>query len=349
MKIKFEYIWQDGHGPTQNLRSKTKIIEEDTIGGIKVENLPVWNFDGSSTKQATGDKSDCILQPVRVIEDPTRTDGYLVLCEVLNPDWTPHETNTRHKLRGVKKKYDKHKYWFAFEQEYVLTNSGGIPLGFPSVGYPEPQGTYYCGVGTNNVEGRELVEDHLDMCLDSGIDITGINAEVMVGQWEYQLISTDAIKAADDLILSRYLLIKSMERYQVVVDFSPKPIKGDWNGSGMHVNFSTKETRDEGGEELFTDICNTLGLHHKEHIEVYGYGNQERLTGNHETQSIEQFSYGVSDRGSSIRIPINVVKDDWKGYLEDRRPASNGDPYLILEKLVKTVTTALVTRGVESL
>jgi len=343
-KIKLEYIWLDGYNPEQNIRSKTKILDTKELeDGVKVENLPVWSFDGSSTRQATGDNSDCLLQPVHMIKDPTRNEGYIVLCEVLNADWTPHKSNTRHKLRKLKKGANKHKFWFAFEQEYVLTNIQGKPLGFPAIGYPNPQGEYYCGVGTQNIEGRDVVEDHLDLCLEAGLDITGVNAEVMIGQWEYQLISKDLLKAADDLIFSRYLLLKIMERYQVIVELKPKPVEGDWNGSGMHVNFSTKETREKGGKEMFDSICESLGFFHKEHIEVYGADNEKRLTGLHETQSIDKFSYGISDRGASIRIPISTVKNDWKGYLEDRRPASNGDPYLILEKLVDTVSTALVT------
>ena len=271
------------------------------------------------------------------------------MCEVLNPDWTPHTSNTRHKLRKLSKNTNKHKFWFAFEQEYVLTNIQGKPLGFPTIGYPRPQGEYYCGIGTENVEGRDVVEEHLDLCLEAGLDITGVNAEVMVGQWEYQLMGKNTLKAADDLIFSRYLLIRTMEKFGVVVDLAPKPVEGDWNGSGMHVNFSTKETREEGGKEMFENICDSLGFYHDEHIDVYGAGNDKRLTGLHETQSIDKFSYGVSDRGSSIRIPISTVKNDWKGYLEDRRPASNGDPYLILEKLVMNVSSTLKTSKEQNL
>ena len=343
-KIKLEYIWLDGYNPEQNIRSKTKVLNSKEVeDGLKVANLPVWSFDGSSTKQADGDNSDCILQPVHMVKDPTRDGGFIVLCEVLNSDWTPHSSNTRHKLSKVSKIADKHKFWFAFEQEYVLTNVQDKPLGFPTIGYPQPQGNYYCGIGASNVEGRDLVEEHMDVCLEAGLDITGINAEVMIGQWEYQLMSKNTLRAADELIISRYLLIKLMERYQVVVNLSPKPVEGDWNGSGMHVNFSTTETRQQGGEKLFTDICDSLSFYHKEHIEVYGNNNDKRLTGLHETQSIDKFSFGVSDRGSSIRIPISTVKNNWKGYLEDRRPASNGDPYLILHKLVETVSISLNT------
>ena len=255
-KIKLEYIWLDGYNPEQNIRSKTKILDSKELeDGLKVENLPVWSFDGSSTKQAEGDNSDCLLQPVYMVKDTSRESGYIVLCEVLNPDWTPHKSNTRHKLRELNKLGNKHNFWFAFEQEYVLTNVQDKPLGFPTIGYPDPQGEYYCGIGAGKVEGRDLVEEHLDICLETGLDITGINAEVMIGQWEYQLMSKNTLRAADELIISRYLLFKLMERYQVVVNLSPKPVEGDWNGSGMHVNFSTKETREVGGKKLFLYIC----------------------------------------------------------------------------------------------
>ncbi|MCL4128517.1 UNVERIFIED_CONTAM: hypothetical protein GTU68_031596 [Idotea baltica] len=217
----------------------------------------------------------------------------------------------------------------------------GKPIGFPEEGFPAPQGPYYCAVGSENVAGREFVEEHLDACLDAGIDVTGVNAEVMLGQWEYQVFGKGGKKASDDLIASRYLLYRISESYGVQIDISPKPVKGDWNGSGMHANFSNKEMREIGGKELFKSICESFRPLHKEHIALYGSDNDQRLTGAHETQSIDKFSYGVSDRGASIRIPISVI-EDWKGYLEDRRPASNADPYLVTNRIIKTVETATV-------
>ncbi len=332
-KFKFEYIWLDGYKPVANLRSKTKVLDFDFYNG-ELDILPVWSFDGSSTKQAEGHSSDCLLKPASVYPDPQRHNAFLVVCEVLNADGTPHASNTRALIEN-----NDPEYWFGFEQEYVLTMDGK-PLGFPDKGFPAPQGMYYCSVGTPNVSGREIVEEHLDTCLEAGLELTGVNAEVMIGQWEFQVLGKGAQTAADDLVLSRYLLHRVTESYGVTVEFHPKPIKGDWNGSGMHTNFSNRLMREKGGEELFMAICDKFGKYHQEHIEVYGAHNDQRLTGLHETQAIDKFSYGVSDRGSSIRIPVGTAQN-WKGYLEDRRPASNADPYLVTNRIVLTIEEAL--------
>lgn len=333
-KFKFEYIWLDGYQPEPNLRSKTKILDFDTFDG-DVRQLPEWSFDGSSTLQAEGHSSDCLLKPVAAYPDSARKNGWLVVAEVLNPDGTPHVSNTRALIDD-----DSEDYWFGFEQEYVFMQNGS-PLGFPEKGFPKPQGPYYCAVGYGNVAGRDIVEEHLDACLDAGLSITGINAEVMLGQWEYQCFGKGPRRASDDLIISRYLLHRISEKYGVTVELHPKPIKGDWNGSGLHTNFSNVEMREVGGEELFTAICEAFAPVHQEHIEVYGSSNNERLTGLHETQSIDKFSYGVSDRGASIRIPVSTAQT-WKGYLEDRRPASNADPYRVSARIIRTVKSALV-------
>lgn len=338
-KYKFEYIWLDGYKPEANLRSKTKVLDFDGFDG-DVDLLPEWSFDGSSTKQAEGRSSDCLLKPVACYPDSARVNGWLVMCEVLNPDGTPHASNSRAQITE-----DNNDFWFGFEQEYVFEGENGKPLGFPDTGYPGPQGPYYCAVGYGNVEGREIVEEHLDACLDAGLNITGINAEVLLGQWEFQCFGKGAKKASDDLMIARYLLFRICEQYGVKVNLHPKPIAGDWNGSGMHCNFSNREMREVGGKELFEAICEAFRPVHKEHIDVYGSDNHLRLTGLHETQSIKKFSYGVSDRGSSIRIPVGTAQT-WRGYLEDRRPASNGDPYKISARIIKTVSMAKVGAAV---
>lgn len=333
MKTILEYIWLDGYSPEPNLRSKVRI--EDLNGHPQVEKLPLWSFDGSSTLQAEGKSSDCILKPVSVYSDPIREtflESYLVLCEVLNPDGTPHQSNTRSVLE------ENSDLWFGFEQEYVLSKKGK-PLGFPETGYPEPQGKYYCSVGYPWSAGREIAEEHMNACLGAGIDITGTNAEVLLGQWEYQILGKGSKKSADDLWISRFILQKIGEIHGVQIDLRPKPLtEGDWNGSGMHTNFSNQRMRNSGGEEYFLSICDEFGKYHDESISKYGSGNHLRLTGKHETQSIDSFSYGVSDRGASIRIPVGVIEKGWKGYMEDRRPGSNADPYLVVSVISKVLS-----------
>ena len=324
---KLEYIWLDGYRPEPSLRSKTKIVSKEPGSAA---DCPEWSFDGSSTEQAEGHSSDCILKPVKLIPDPDRNNAFLVMTEVLLPDGSTHPSNGRGTFE------DDDDFWFGFEQEYTIMD-GDSPLGFPKGGYPGPQGPYYCSVGFENAAGRDFVEAHLDTCLAAGLGITGINAEVMKGQWEYQLFGKGAKAAADDLWISRYLLHRTAERFGLSISIHPKPIKGDWNGSGCHTNFSNTAIREQGGEELIKSICEKFGHTHNDHIQSYGSDNDQRLTGLHETQAIDTFSYGVSDRGASIRIPVATVNDGWKGYLEDRRPASNMDPYLVVKRILATV------------
>ncbi len=334
-KTKLEYIWLDGYKPTQSLRSKTKIVKD--FGGT-LEECPMWSFDGSSTEQAEGNSSDCLLKPVALFPDPARNDGWLVMTEVLNPDGSPHVSNGRATIDD-----DDDDFWFGFEQEYFLWDpETNLPLGFPANGYPRPQGPYYCSVGAKNAYGRDIIEEHLDLCLEAGVNVEGINAEVATGQWEFQTFAKGAAAAGDHVWVARYLAERNAEKYGLSINWHPKPLKGDWNGSGMHANFSNSTLREAGSKEVYNTICEAFAPVIQEHIEVYGADNDQRLTGAHETQSIDKFSYGVSDRGASIRIPIATVENGWKGWLEDRRPASNGDPYKIAARIVKTVKKAAV-------
>jgi len=329
MIYKFEYIWLDGYTPEPNLRSKTKVINF-TKEDFTITDLPIWTFDGSSTKQAEGIDSDCLLKPVKMIKDPQRKNGYLVLCEVLNVDETPHASNMRSKIT------DDSNLWLGFEQEFFIYKDG-LPLGHNGI-IPKPQGEYYCGIGSDNISGRDMVEHHLDLCLASGLNMTGINAEVALGQWEFQVMGKGALDACDQLTLARYILNRLSESYKVTIEYHPKPLGNtDWNGSGMHTNFSTKQMREEGGKELFDEIFRVFKTNHDKHISVYGSDNEQRLTGKHETQSIDKFSWGVSDRGASIRIPQTTVKNGWRGYLEDRRPASNACPYMITKQISESL------------
>lgn len=334
-KYKLEYIWLDGYKPTQSLRSKTKIVKD--FGGT-LEECPMWSFDGSSTQQAEGHSSDCLLKPVAIFPDPARKNAYLVMTEVLNADGTAHESNARATIED-----DDNDFWFGFEQEYFIVDPATkLPLGFPEGGFPAPQGPYYCSVGGGKAFGRDIVETHLDQCLEAGINVEGINAEVASGQWEFQIFAKGARQAGDMVWVARYLCERNAETYGVTINWHPKPIKGDWNGSGMHANFSNSVLRECGSRDIYEQICEAFGPVKSEHIAVYGADNDQRLTGLHETQSIDKFSYGISDRGASIRIPIATVENGWKGWLEDRRPASNGDPYKIAGRIIKTVSSVEV-------
>ncbi len=327
-----EYIWMDGQS-TAKLRSKTKIVDGPIL---KISDLPDWGFDGSSTYQAEGHFSDCQLKPVKYIPDPIRGgNNVLVMCEVLNADGSTHVSNTRAHLREVSEKYRFEEAWFGIEQEYTFFK-GAKPLGWPDNGFPAPQGGYYCGVGSDEVFGRPIVEKHMQMCLSAGLSICGINSEVMPAQWEWQVGPLGPLEVADELWLSRWLLYRVAEDFDVSATLYPKPVKGDWNGAGAHTNFSTKAMRAPGGLEVVKAACEKLKMKHKEHIAVYGEHNEERLTGKHETSSINDFRYGVSDRGASIRIPM-ATANNGMGYLEDRRPAANMDPYKVCARLLETV------------
>ncbi len=338
-KYKLEYIWLDGYTPVANLRGKTQVKEFDNFP--KLEQLPMWGFDGSSTRQAEGHNSDCMLKPVACYPDPTKENGLLVMCEVMLPDGTtPHPTNGRATIM------DDEDTWFGFEQEYFLYKDG-VPLGFPASGFPHPQGKYYTGVGYENVGdiAREIVDTHLELCLEAGINHEGINAEVAKGQWEFQVFGKGSKTAADQVWMARYLLMRLTERYQVQVMWHCKPLGADvdWNGSGMHTNFSTKHMREIGGKDYFEKLMAAFDKYKNEHIVVYGPDNHLRLTGLHETQSIDKFNYGIANRGASVRVPHSFVNAGYKGYLEDRRPNSAGDPYKIAGRVLQTIATVPTT------
>jgi glutamine synthetase len=326
-----EYIWLDGSTPTQQLRSKTKILADD------VTTPPVWGFDGSSTEQATGEHSDCVLQPVFQCHDPIRGgDNILVLCEVLSAETLKaHPSNTRAACAKVAKKYAKQEMIFGIEQEYTMLRADGSPLGFPANGgYPGPQGPYYCGVGTGKIMGRDIVEEHTQACIDAGLSISGTNPEVMPGQWEFQVGPLPALDVSDQLYVARWLLHRIAEDYDVVISLDAKPVTGDWNGAGAHTNFSTAAMREDFG--AIEQACKAIGKKWELHVANYGDKIQDRLTGAHETAPWNMFSYGVSNRGASIRIPWQVEKDG-KGYAEDRRPNANCDPYTVTRLIVDTV------------
>jgi glutamine synthetase len=347
-----EYLWLDGTKPTAGIRSKARVVEIPQGREVDPSCFPAWSFDGSSTQQAEGGDSDLLLEPVSVVLDPLRGDGnYLVLCEVTTPNDAPHVTNTRARLRNaLDAAGGSQEPLVGFEQEYTLF-ADGRPLGFPENGFPAPQGPFYCGAGAERAFGRNVVEAHTKACLDAGLMIYGINAEVMPGQWEFQIghrgvsgENADPLTVADHVTIARWLLERIGEDQGVTVSWAPKPVKGDWNGAGAHTNFSTRAMRDaRNGYAVILRAIQKLGKRHELHVKNYGAGLDERLTGQHETCSIDEFKGGVADRGASIRIPRQVEAKGC-GYLEDRRPAANCDPYLVCALLMETICGAVKSR-----
>ena len=335
-----EYVWVDAVG---NTRSKTRTLPTDRTKAV--EDLPKWNFDGSSTDQAPGDDSEVILRPVRIFRDPFRprsdgVDNILVMCDTYTPAGEPLPTNTRAVAEAQFSGKEDEEPWFGLEQEFTLFNlDEKTPLGWPKGGMPSrPQGPYYCSVGPENNFGRHVTESLYRACLYAGINISGTNGEVMPGQQEYQVGPCVGIDAGDQLMMSRYILQRVCEDFQVYCTLHPKPItEGEWNGAGMHTNVSTKKMREEGGLEEIKQAIYKLGAKHDEHIAIYGEGNELRLTGAYETADIDTFCYGVANRGASVRIGRDTEAEG-KGYFEDRRPSSNADPYLVTGKIFDTIT-----------
>lgn len=327
-KIQAEYIWIDGDG---EIRSKTTTLDKKVDS---VKDLKEWNFDGSSTNQAPGGNSDIYLRPASYYPDPFRGgDNIIVIAECWNNDGTPNKTNHRHSCAKVMQQAAAHKPWFGIEQEYTLFDIDDKPYGWPKGGFPGPQGPYYCGVGAGKVYARDIIEAHYRACMYAGVNISGINAEVMPSQWEFQVGPCEGIKMGDDMVMARFLLIRVAEDWGVKVSFHPKAVPGDWNGAGCHTNYSTEEMRQPGGMKAIEAAIEKMSKRHAEHIAVYGADNDQRLTGKHETGHIGQFSSGVANRGASIRIPRHVAAQGY-GYLEDRRPSANIDPYQVTDIIV---------------
>ena len=337
-----EYIWLDING---ECRGKTRVLPKLTLiddnPSKLVGKLPDWNYDGSSTGQAEGRDSEVVIKPVKVVNDPfhitestENIKHVLVLCDTWLSNGDPHPSNTRHDCY-FKTEQAKAEALFGFEQEFFIVRDGNPISSLEKPGnFPKPQGRYYCGIGGSNSFGRKVVEEAFYNCLSAGLDITGMNAEVAPAQWEIQVCGQDT-DAGDQLHLLRYILAKTAEKYGHDIDLHPKPFMGDWNGSGCHTNYSTRLMRTDGGYHVILDAIRKLEKRHQDHIEVYGDDNHLRMTGQHETADIGTFSYGVANRGASIRIPRETFRLG-HGYLEDRRPSSNMDPYLVISKIIKT-------------
>ena len=318
--IHLDYVWVDGlEAPL--VRSKTKLVKE--LDGLP----PVWNFDGSSTSQATTEDSERLLQPVRVYKIHDRK--MIVLCEVCHPDGTPHSTNHRNNLVNAIDSVGSDKgLWLGFEQEFFLTVGNRNILWNEDGSEPIQDSRYYCSSG-GPIKYRELISEFADLCNDVGIPVVGYNTEVSPGQWEYQVFGDEPVKAADDFWVSRYLLQLAAEEYGLGIDWHPKPHRG-WNGSGCHTNFSTTKMREEGGKELFDKIIENAGNLHSHHMDQFGPDNHLRMTGGFETSDYNKFSADVASRATSFRIP-SATAENWLGYAEDRRPSSNCDPYKVVK------------------
>lgn len=363
MKTIVEYIWIGGN---YELRSKAKVVD----GPVNyVNDLSYWNYDGSSTNQAVREMSEVIIKPVALFNDPFRRNHHkLVLCDTYKPTGEPVNNNNRQWALSMFEQKKEEEPWFGLEQEYFLIDpKTGNPLGFPENGEGK-QGQYYCSIGTENTFGREIVDEHLEACIYAGVTISGVNSEVAPGQWEFQIGPCVGIDEGDHMWMARYLLSRVAEKHNVIVNLEPKPIKGEWNGSGCHANYSTKKMREgniccefnnlitnsefknndtnlkthhcnfcitKNGLSYINDAIEKLREKHSEHMTLYGEGNEERMTGKYETASFDVFSVADVDRGCSIRRGSETIKNK-KGYFEDRRPSSNCDPYLVTAKIYET-------------
>ena len=350
--VKVEYIWLDGNSPS-NIRSKVR-YQKMNLSMIQDQNMmriiPHTYFDGSSTNQTETTNSDCILKPVKIVPNPFdapantgQTISWIALCEVLDENNKPHSSNARRILQQsvIQTQETVKQMIVGFEQEYVMIDTKTqLPMGWSDYenSTPPPQGKYYCGVGADNIKGRKIADTHAMLCNTSGIGVVGTNAEVMLGQWEYQTTPKHILSAADEVIISRFILQRLAEDMNVSISYDPKPIEGDWNGSGGHINFSTDYMRRESDLPYLTLLCASMEKYHEESMQYYGVDNDKRLTGKHETSSIESYSWGESDRTASIRIPLSTIQNNGRGHLEDRRPAANIDPYQAFNHLLNSIS-----------
>jgi glutamine synthetase len=308
------------------------------MADLDLSHYPIWNYDASSTGQMPSDKNtEGILRPVAVFKNPLRNYdiaySVLVLCDTYDVNGNSLETNHRHKAAQIFNKKLDEEPWFGLEQEYFIVNNNVDFEGGHSEKYINSF-DHYCG-STCIPEESKIAEEHLRCCLEAGINISGMNAEVATFQWEFQIGPSIGIKAADELIMARYLLNKIAEKYNLRINYHPKPVLHA-NGSGCHTNFSTKVTRSANGiEDYIYKYMKRVEEKHPEHILICGKDNENRLTGHHETASYTQFSWGIGTRNTSIRIPCQVIKDGC-GYFEDRRPAANMDPYQVTSFLFQT-------------
>ncbi|XP_064483243.1 glutamine synthetase-like isoform X2 [Ornithodoros turicata] len=333
------YVFVDGS--LQNVRCKTRAL---SFQPRTPQECPEWTFCGIGTYQYTdaGPKSEFYLVPVALFKDPfIGGRNMLVLCEVLDQDRKPIPTNTRRSCYKAMENAAGDEPWFGIEQEYVILEKDDRPIGWPRDGGEVKQyGPYFYGVGTGNVAGRCVSIAHMKACAYAGVKICGVNAEVHLAQWEYQVGPLPGVEAGDHLWISRYILHRIAEEFGVKVTFNPKPYYDpDWLGSGGHINFSTRQMRQIDGIAFIKGAIEKLQAKADEHLVLYdpegGKSNARRLIGTLGTPT-KQFDAMASSREVSIRIP-RLVDDAGCGYLEDRRPGANVEPYRATEAIVNTV------------
>jgi glutamine synthetase len=341
MPIIVEYIWLGGNS---ELRSKTRVLNNEFNPSSSPADWPDWNYDGSSTAQAEGLNSELKIKPVAIYTNPFLESGYLLLCETFDKDNVPLPSNTRNKaveifdFPNTHVGIDEHP-WFGIEQEYFILSGNGSSS--PLCG--RTQGQFYCSVGSKNAYFREVAEEHMQLCIKAGLTVSGINAEVAPCQWEYQIGPCEGIDSADQMWISRWIMERLSEKHRVRIDWSPKPFK-DINGSGCHTNFSTQRMRSAGGLNDIYEAIEKLRNKHGDHMKVYGKDNDKRMSGLYETAKYDKFSFDLTrpvDRGASVRVGYDTITNKC-GYFEDRRPASNMDPYLVTSKIFKTVCCAFL-------
>ena len=322
-----EYVWLDSNN---KFCSKIRVFD--------ILQSPVWNYDGSSTGQATTESSEITLFPVEWFKHPLMEpiEGftiYLIICATYDINNNPLPNNHFHLANEYFNINPDEVPWFGLEQEYFFFKNNNILGMKPTLDIIKNK-LYYCNTINQPILGEKVALEHMNACLKAGIIISGINAEVVCGQWEFQVGPCTGIQAGNHMMAARFLLEKIAIKEGLEIDYHPKPISR-MNGSGCHVNFSTKKMREDNGYEIILNAIQKLELNHENMMKDYGEYNNMRMTGKHETASYNKFTWGVGTRNTSVRIGNDTFKNK-KGYFEDRRPASNIDPYLVTSLIYKT-------------
>ncbi|XP_070391237.1 glutamine synthetase-like isoform X1 [Dermacentor albipictus] len=336
------YVFVDA--TLENVRSKMRVLRYEPKSP---EECPRSTFCGAGTDQwpDAGVDSELYLLPVALFKDPfLKGRNKLVLCEVLNADEQPHETNTRHPCKKAMEAVKEEEPWFGIEQEYAILEQNGVPIGWPKQSHSlKCCQSYFYAVGSENTAGRQVADAHIKACSYAGVKLYGSNVEAVISQWEYQIGPLPGVETGDHLWISRYILQRVAEDFGVVVSFEPRPFKSlKMPGCAGHINFSTKSSRSEGGLDWINKAIAKLELKHELHLKAYDPrkdANKERLRGNLMATPSREFSAAVSAKTVCVRIP-RLTKVAGRGFFEDRRPGANVEPYRAMQRLVETLCLA---------